>query len=282
MSGAFVSMTRANLDDPTVIRRRDEENLGHETFRLRVLVSGAALRIAAARGVACETIDERGAFLPGSLLYSSGRRLSVTFVGVSASRRENTHFFSVLLRKKPINQLYRSVFDVVASPARQLLTVAAAGGPLPARPLHRMEDMRNLSGSAEFARSICTGIASVCRSLRATQRDFMREGKREWPNALRGLLAVLILVVPAPMVSGSVPEAPLGAPAIAHGVGDLAQLQGAGAGWMGRIQHHLAAREYAAGTNLRGLQAPNRAHNLRTYLDATGIQIVDRTAVSSP
>jgi hypothetical protein len=142
--------------------------------------------------------------------------------------------------------------------------------------------MRNHLGSAEFARSICTGIASARHFSRATRRDISREGKRDWPNALCGLLVVLILAIPAPMVYGNVPEAPLGAPGIAHGMGDLAQLQGAGADWMGRIQRHLAAREYAAGPNLRGLQAPNRAHNLRTYFDATGIQVVDRTAASSP
>jgi hypothetical protein len=142
--------------------------------------------------------------------------------------------------------------------------------------------MRNLLGSAEFVRSICAGIASARHFLRATKRDFSREGQRDWPNALSGLLVALILVIPAPMVSGSVPEAPLGTPGMTHEMGDLTQEQGVGADWMGRIQHHLAAREYAAGANLHGLQAPNRAHNLRTYFDTTGIQVVDRTAVSSP
>src|SRR5262245_18952650 len=48
------------------------------------------------------------------------------------------------------------------------------------------------------------------------------------------------------------------------------------------IQAQLAAREYRASENGQGLQAPNRAHNLRTYFDAQGIRVVDRTVGGSP
>ena len=48
------------------------------------------------------------------------------------------------------------------------------------------------------------------------------------------------------------------------------------------IQAHLAAREYRASQNGEGLQAPNRAHNLRTYFEPDGIRVVDRTAAGSP
>ena len=48
------------------------------------------------------------------------------------------------------------------------------------------------------------------------------------------------------------------------------------------IQAHLAAREYRASQNGEGLQAPNRAHNLRTYFEPDGIRVHDRTAAGSP
>jgi hypothetical protein len=44
----------------------------------------------------------------------------------------------------------------------------------------------------------------------------------------------------------------------------------------------LARREYEASANAGGLQAPNRAHDLRTYFDARGIRVHDRTAAGSP
>jgi len=132
--------------------------------------------------------------------------------------------------------------------------------------------MQSLLSSSGIARAIRTGCAGP--------RRFLREGTRGRPSALRALLAALLLVLLAPTVHGGAPNAPLAVPRIAHELGDLAQA--ADADWMSRIQRNLAAREYAAGPNARGLQAPNRAHNLRTYFDATGIQVVDRTAASSP
>jgi len=43
----------------------------------------------------------------------------------------------------------------------------------------------------------------------------------------------------------------------------------------------IADREYQASQNGEGLQAPNRRHNLRTYFEASGIRVRDRTAPGS-
>jgi hypothetical protein len=48
------------------------------------------------------------------------------------------------------------------------------------------------------------------------------------------------------------------------------------------IAGQLARREYQASANGQGLQAPNRAHNLRTYFEPDGVRVHDRTAEGSP
>ncbi len=48
------------------------------------------------------------------------------------------------------------------------------------------------------------------------------------------------------------------------------------------VQRHIAQREYRASANGQGRQAPNRAHNLRTYFEPTGIRVHDRTRTGSP
>jgi hypothetical protein len=48
------------------------------------------------------------------------------------------------------------------------------------------------------------------------------------------------------------------------------------------MQRHIAQREYRVSADRQGLQAPNRAHNLRTYFEPTGIRVHDRTAEGSP
>lgn len=50
---------------------------------------------------------------------------------------------------------------------------------------------------------------------------------------------------------------------------------------LAQIQRQLVEREYWASENDRGLQAPNRAHRLRTYFEADGIRIVDRAKPAS-
>src|SRR5262249_48790319 len=52
--------------------------------------------------------------------------------------------------------------------------------------------------------------------------------------------------------------------------------------WLARAQREIAEREYRASENGSGLQAPNRAHDLRTYFERTGIRVHDRTAAGSP
>ena len=52
--------------------------------------------------------------------------------------------------------------------------------------------------------------------------------------------------------------------------------------WWAAVQSGLALEEYRSSENAHGLQAPNRAHNLRTYFDATGIRVYDRTAADGP
>ena len=57
---------------------------------------------------------------------------------------------------------------------------------------------------------------------------------------------------------------------------------GAGSEWVSSIERSLAAREYEASATPRGLQAPNRAQGFRTYFDADGLRVVDRTATERP
>ena len=52
--------------------------------------------------------------------------------------------------------------------------------------------------------------------------------------------------------------------------------------WLSQVQRTLAEHEYHASENGQGLQAPNRAHNLRTFFEPTGIRLHDRTALGSP
>ncbi|MBK7952410.1 MAG: FG-GAP repeat protein [Deltaproteobacteria bacterium] len=47
--------------------------------------------------------------------------------------------------------------------------------------------------------------------------------------------------------------------------------------WVTRVQNEIAEREYRASKSEEGLQAPNRAHGLRTYFEPTGIRVHDRT-----
>jgi hypothetical protein len=53
-------------------------------------------------------------------------------------------------------------------------------------------------------------------------------------------------------------------------------------GWLGNAQREIATREYHASRNARGLQAPNRAQNLRSYFDGTGVRVHDRTGAGEP
>ena len=54
------------------------------------------------------------------------------------------------------------------------------------------------------------------------------------------------------------------------------------ASWLARAQQHIREREYWASPSRDGLQAPNRAHNLRTYFGPEGARVHERTAADSP
>ncbi len=58
---------------------------------------------------------------------------------------------------------------------------------------------------------------------------------------------------------------------------DLRQV-GAEESWWQAVTADLARREYEASTTEQGLQAPNRAHNLRTTFGERGIEVVPRTS----
>ncbi len=53
-------------------------------------------------------------------------------------------------------------------------------------------------------------------------------------------------------------------------------------GWSATVQKKILQKEYEASRNNKGLQAPNRTHNIRTYFSEKGIQVVDRSAHGSP
>ena len=52
--------------------------------------------------------------------------------------------------------------------------------------------------------------------------------------------------------------------------------------WLGQIQKDIAEAEYHVSHNGIGLQAPNRANDLRIYFDTSGIEVKDRTDELGP
>jgi len=68
-------------------------------------------------------------------------------------------------------------------------------------------------------------------------------------------------------------SAPPGTPAIDGGALDA----GATEDWLGAVMARIETEEYNASVSASGLQAPNRAHNLRTYFADGGIEVVPRT-----
>ncbi len=53
--------------------------------------------------------------------------------------------------------------------------------------------------------------------------------------------------------------------------------EGTDTGWLAKVEKELADLEYHASDTTKGLQAPNRVHNLRTYFSSAGISLVERT-----
>jgi hypothetical protein len=62
----------------------------------------------------------------------------------------------------------------------------------------------------------------------------------------------------------------------------VAQRPARDSGSLAPVQQYLAAKEYEASRTREGLQAPNRAQDLRTYFDPTGIRVHDRTDLRGP
>lgn len=78
--------------------------------------------------------------------------------------------------------------------------------------------------------------------------------------------------------------APLASAALAAAA-QAAPIQVAGASdsrGMARAQRQIEEREYHASRNQRGLQAPNRPHNLRAYFEPGGLRLHDRSAPGEP
>lgn len=95
------------------------------------------------------------------------------------------------------------------------------------------------------------------------------------------VLALILLVSPVALrqlhASASSISAPRAAPQTlavgsqAHPVSTVDQ------DWWKRVQRDLLRYEYHPSKSNNGLQAPNRVHHLRTYFDASGIRVYDRT-----
>lgn len=102
-----------------------------------------------------------------------------------------------------------------------------------------------------------------------------------------GLAATVVLALVAAdharvPVSGSLFESPAVAPAVLPALSSEAVAAGATADWWSQVHADLAVREYEASVSAAGLQAPNRAQNLRTYFRSGGIEVVPRTDGGEP
>jgi hypothetical protein len=86
--------------------------------------------------------------------------------------------------------------------------------------------------------------------------------------------------VPAPILRAALALLP--ALALGGGPAPRTDASGAEGAWLERAQSSIAAREYWASESGGGLQAPNRAHDLRTWFEPTGIRLHARTAPGSP
>jgi len=107
---------------------------------------------------------------------------------------------------------------------------------------------------------------------------------RRSPALFFALLPGLVALLPALLgaLPGSGPEVTAAAehsdPPVARDPNSMALTDSGFASLPDRI----AQREYRASANGSGLQAPNRAHNLRTYFSPTGIRVHDRVHAGSP
>jgi hypothetical protein len=101
------------------------------------------------------------------------------------------------------------------------------------------------------------------------------------PRCLAAAPLTIVLCVVAPPLEGA-PPGPILAPALAASTSPTAWPQVFDDEGLVRMQRAIAAREYFASESDGRLQAPNRAHDLRTWFEDTGIRVHDRTGVGSP
>lgn len=83
-------------------------------------------------------------------------------------------------------------------------------------------------------------------------------------------LGAVLLLLPGPMLKAREDAAPKPA---ASAIDQT---------WWTHVRDGLSRYEYHPSLSNNGLQAPNRAHNLRTYFEASGIRVHDRTSVGGP
>ena len=123
------------------------------------------------------------------------------------------------------------------------------------------------------------------RSLRPEQR-WRRWARSPFsPLVSRRMLVAACLTVIVPVLGSWIRSEPDGSqpkPLPHLQPPQLASTPGVDEDWPARVQRGLAEKEYHASRNRVGLQAPNRAHDLRTYFDASGIRVHDRRAAGSP
>jgi hypothetical protein len=86
------------------------------------------------------------------------------------------------------------------------------------------------------------------------------------------LLMTILLVVSSGLLDRS-----LESPGTTPNAPEHASVPGTTDAWWASVHADLARREYEASTTPQGLQAPNRAHNLRTTFRERGIVVVPRT-----
>ncbi len=126
--------------------------------------------------------------------------------------------------------------------------------------------------------------AATC-SLLITQRNASHAGSRRVGvfSLSAGVLALLLLL---PLLHDRSPRQTTGnrVPVVSYtpAPASIAAPVEKNGNWIAEAHKRIAEKEYETTRNAAGLQAPNRANNIRTYFDKKGIRVHDRTAEGSP
>ena len=133
--------------------------------------------------------------------------------------------------------------------------------------------MGNVSRVSPYAR--CND-ANMPPTTRRTGIGWRTQPKR---TPLPRLFSLVIAALAVSGLTGIGPAMAAGVLPVKEGPASQVILpKGASANWWQCVQRGLAEAEYNPSRNKQGLQAPNRAHNLRTYFGPDGIKLRDRTA----